>query len=55
MKVLPAFEIRRDNTTHLKGLNDTGYLFGPELVQFHVTLPNVSYHQVHLAEQGLVL
>jgi hypothetical protein len=55
MKVPPGFEICRVNTPHLKGFNRAGYLVCPELVQFHVTLPNLSLYRVHFAEQGLVL
>jgi hypothetical protein len=42
MEALPTFEIRRVNTTHLKSFNCAGYFLGPELVQFHITLPNLS-------------
>ena len=55
VKLPPGFEICWVNTPHLKGFNRAGYLVCPELVQFHVTLPNLSLYRVHFAEQGLVL
>ena len=51
----PSFKICRVYTTHLKGIDCAGYLLRPELVQFHVTLFNLSQQLVHFAEQGIVL
>jgi hypothetical protein len=51
MELFPTLEIPEVNTTHLEGFDRTAYLICPKFIQFLVTSPNLSKHQVNLAEQ----
>jgi hypothetical protein len=51
MKVLPMLEISLVNMPPFQGFSRTAYLFCPEFVHFRVTPPNLTQHEVHLAEQ----
>ena len=55
MKILPALDIAQVNTMPFQCFSSTAYLLSPKLVHFHVTLPNSTKHEAHLAEQIEVL
>ena len=55
MKIVPALDIARVNTTPFQCFSRTAYLLSPKLVHFHVTLPNLTKHEVDLAKQIEVL